>query len=129
MPIYVYDCKNCQRQFEEKQPITSDPVQPCPQCNTPARRVIQPVGIIFKGSGWYKTDNRSGSSTSENGSSEKSDKKSESNGKESVKSESSAKENAAKEGSAKESSAKEGGIKESSKSESSSAGSNTTKAS
>jgi putative FmdB family regulatory protein len=59
MPIYEYECRNCGTRFEKMQPITSDPVKICPNCGAEqVRRVIQPVGVIFKGSGWYITDNR-----------------------------------------------------------------------
>ncbi len=64
MPLYAYQCDNCGVQFERMQKFTDKPIKRCPECNKSAvRRVIQPAGIIFKGSGWYKTDNRSSSST------------------------------------------------------------------
>lgn len=59
MPIYQYECKTCGQRFEKMQSITSDPIQVCELCGEgPVRRVMHPVGIIFKGSGWYATDNR-----------------------------------------------------------------------
>ena len=59
MPIYEYECKNCGTRFDRMQPITSDPVKVCPNCGEEqVRRVIQPVGVIFKGSGWYINDSR-----------------------------------------------------------------------
>jgi putative FmdB family regulatory protein len=58
MPIYVYECTNCGIHFEQNQRITDDPTQVCPECDGEVRRVIQPVGVIFKGSGFYVTDNR-----------------------------------------------------------------------
>jgi putative FmdB family regulatory protein len=58
MPIYVYECTNCGIHFEQNQRITDDPTQVCPECDGQVRRVIQPVGVIFKGSGFYVTDNR-----------------------------------------------------------------------
>jgi len=59
MPIYEYECKECGNRFEKMQPITADPLKDCPECGRSAlRRVFQPVGVIFKGSGWYITDNR-----------------------------------------------------------------------
>jgi putative FmdB family regulatory protein len=65
MPIYEYECKNCGTRFEKMQPITSDPIKICPNCGEEqVRRVIQPVGVIFKGSGWYITDNRKSTSES-----------------------------------------------------------------
>lgn len=63
MPLYSYKCDNCGVQFDKLQKFTDKPIKRCPECNkNNARRVIQPAGIIFKGSGWYKTDSRSSSS-------------------------------------------------------------------
>lgn len=63
MPLYSYKCDNCGVQYEKLQKFTDKPTKRCPECNkNTARRVIQPAGIIFKGSGWYKTDSRSSSS-------------------------------------------------------------------
>lgn len=64
MPLYEYECEACGVRFERLQHVTDDPVHTCPECGGPVRRLIQPVGIIFKGSGFYVTDNRSKSSTS-----------------------------------------------------------------
>ncbi len=58
MPIYVYACTNCGLHFERHQRITDDPVHVCPECAGRVQRVIQPVGVVFKGSGFYVTDNR-----------------------------------------------------------------------
>ena len=58
MPIYAYECRNCRLNFERMQSITEEPVKICPRCGGQVRRVVQPVGIIFKGSGFYITDNR-----------------------------------------------------------------------
>jgi putative FmdB family regulatory protein len=58
MPIYVYVCTNCGLQFERHQRVSDDPVKICPECAGQVRRVIHPVGVIFKGSGFYVTDNR-----------------------------------------------------------------------
>ena len=63
MPIYVYQCDTCGLTFERRQYMTEPPVVDCPECDGHVRRVIQPVGIVFKGSGFYVTDNRSRSST------------------------------------------------------------------
>jgi putative FmdB family regulatory protein len=59
MPIYEYQCTNCKFLFERIQRFSDPPVTACPQCGEPVRKVLQPVGIVFKGSGWYKTDSRS----------------------------------------------------------------------
>ena len=61
MPIYEYVCTNCGLQFERHQRVSDDPVQICPECAGQVRRVIHSVGVIFKGSGFYVTDNRRGS--------------------------------------------------------------------
>ena len=63
MPIYVYQCDTCGLTFERRQRMTEAPLVDCPECDGHVRRVIQPVGIVFKGSGFYVTDNRSRSST------------------------------------------------------------------
>lgn len=65
MPLYTYECTNCGVVFERQQKFTDAPIKRCPECNKSAvKKVIQPAGIIFKGSGWYKTDSRSSSSDS-----------------------------------------------------------------
>ncbi|MFP3854198.1 MAG: FmdB family zinc ribbon protein [Anaerolineales bacterium] len=62
MPIYAYRCTSCGVQFEQHQSFNDDPLVICPECNEPAlKKLIQPVGIVFKGSGFYVTDNRSAS--------------------------------------------------------------------
>ena len=63
MPIYVYQCDTCGLAFEHRQRMADDPLVDCPECDGHVRRVIQPVGIVFRGSGFYVTDNRSRSST------------------------------------------------------------------
>ena len=62
MPTYVYACDSCGKQFEKFQSFKDDPLTVC-ICGTEGkvRRVIQPAGIVFKGSGWYLTDSRGGS--------------------------------------------------------------------
>ena len=64
MPLYEYQCEDCGVRFERRQHMNDDPVQVCPECEGKVHRLIQPVGIIFKGSGFYVTDNRAKSSTS-----------------------------------------------------------------
>ncbi|MFQ5459372.1 MAG: FmdB family zinc ribbon protein [Anaerolineae bacterium] len=58
MPMYQYACDTCGLDFERAQSFHDDPLTECPECGGPVRRVIAPVGIIFKGSGWYITDSR-----------------------------------------------------------------------
>lgn len=59
MPTYVYHCESCDSNFEKMQKFSDDPLTSC-ECGAEGtvRRVLQPVGIVFKGSGWYITDSR-----------------------------------------------------------------------
>ena len=59
MPLYVYACEPCGHGFEIRQRFDEQPLSVCPECGGKIRRVIQPVGIVFKGSGFYSTDYRS----------------------------------------------------------------------
>ena len=63
MPIYEYECEQCGVRFEKTQRFADPILTDCPECNGHIHRVMQPVGVIFKGSGFYVTDNRSRSST------------------------------------------------------------------
>ena len=63
MPLYEYECQACKNRFEIRQRIVEDPISVCPTCGGSCRRVIHPVGIVFKGSGFYITDNRKGESS------------------------------------------------------------------
>ncbi|WP_026369934.1 FmdB family zinc ribbon protein [Kallotenue papyrolyticum] len=56
MPTYVYGCDACGHRFERFQRFADDPIRTCPQCNSAVRRIFQPAGIVFKGSGWHITD-------------------------------------------------------------------------
>ncbi len=58
MPIYEYECDICQCRFERRQKFDEEPISMCPECQGRARRVIHSVPIIFKGGGFYTTDNR-----------------------------------------------------------------------
>lgn len=58
VPLYEYECLQNGHVFEVRHPITADPVKECPQCGSEVRRIIHPVGIVFKGSGFYATDSR-----------------------------------------------------------------------
>jgi len=60
VPIYEYECGLCHFHFERKQGFHEEPVAMCPKCQGKARRVLHSVPIIFKGSGFYTTDNRKG---------------------------------------------------------------------
>lgn len=64
MPTYEYECTSCGQHVEVFQRITEDPLTTCGACGGPLRKVFHPAGIVFKGSGFYSTDNRSGSKAS-----------------------------------------------------------------
>src|SRR5215213_1274565 len=68
MPIYEYECTACKTRFERSQRFSDPPVTECPECGGKVRRVLFPAGIVFKGSGWYKTDSRSSTSATTTGS-------------------------------------------------------------
>lgn len=71
MPIYEYECTACRVRFERSQSVHDVPVLICPECGGATRRVFHPVGIIFKGSGFYVTDNRKPSTPAASGGSSK----------------------------------------------------------
>lgn len=58
MPTYEYECKSCGHRFEVFQKITDDPISACEKCSGNVRKVIFPVGIMFKGSGFHVNDYR-----------------------------------------------------------------------
>ena len=62
MPTYTYQCADCGVAFDQFQKFADDPLTECLSCHGAVKRVIHPVGIVFKGSGWYITDSRTGSS-------------------------------------------------------------------
>src|SRR3978361_2299750 len=68
MPTYVYECAKCGDEFELYQSFSDEPLKKHPGCGGKVAKVFQPVGIVLKGSGFYKNDSRSGSKRS-NGSS------------------------------------------------------------
>lgn len=72
MPLYEYQCEVCGVRFERRQHMNDEPVRICPECGGEVRRLFQPVGIVFKGKGFYTTDSRTKSSTAVSGSSKKS---------------------------------------------------------
>lgn len=66
MPIYTYRCESCGVQFDRRQSFNDKPLRICPECQKETlRKVYLPVGIVFKGSGFYATDNRSPSGMEE----------------------------------------------------------------
>jgi putative FmdB family regulatory protein len=58
MPVYQYLCPKCNLKFELKQSFSDEPIVTCPKCQNGARRLFSTVPIIFKGQGFYVTDNR-----------------------------------------------------------------------
>lgn len=74
MPTYSYACKSCDHAFDIRQSFTDDALTKCPKCGQPTlRKVLHPVGITFKGSGFYRNDSKasaaSGGKKESNGSS------------------------------------------------------------
>ncbi len=60
MPTYQYACTECGDQSEVVQRFSDDPLTVCGTCGGRLRKVFSPVGIVFKGSGFYRTDSRAG---------------------------------------------------------------------
>jgi putative FmdB family regulatory protein len=59
VPTYQYACTDCADRLEAVQKFTDDPLTVCPACGGRLRKIFSPVGIVFKGSGFYRTDSRS----------------------------------------------------------------------
>ena len=75
MPVYIYHCENCGVQFEKQQSFSDHPLVRCPECGKKTlKKVYQPVGIVFKGSGFYATDHHSPSGQSSKKADEKAEK-------------------------------------------------------
>jgi len=58
MPTYEYACAKCGHQFEAVQSFSDAPISVCPECGGEVNKVFSNVGVVFKGSGFYKTDSR-----------------------------------------------------------------------
>jgi len=75
MPVYTYRCENCGVQFERAQKFSDMPLVICPECHKKTlRKVYTPVGIVFKGSGFYATDHRSPSGSTRSSTTHSEDK-------------------------------------------------------
>jgi putative FmdB family regulatory protein len=61
LPTYEYRCAHCDKNFDVVQSFQDDALTSCPTCGSPVTKVFGSVGIVFKGSGFYKTDSRNGS--------------------------------------------------------------------
>ena len=64
MPTYAYACTECDHRFETQQAFTDNTLTECPACTGRLRKLFNAVGIVFKGSGFYRTDSRTSGSTS-----------------------------------------------------------------
>ena len=73
MPTYSYACTACEHRFDTKQSFTDSSLTDCPECAGRLRKLFSPVGVVFKGSGFYRTDSRA-KPPSESGAADKSDK-------------------------------------------------------
>ena len=69
MPTYQYSCTECGHFFEAVQSFSEDSLTVCPECSGKLRKVYNAVGVVFKGSGFYRTDSRSSSASSSGSSS------------------------------------------------------------
>ena len=76
MPTYQYACTSCGEELEAVQKFSDEPLTECPACGGRLRKVFSPVGVVFKGSGFYKTDSRSGAKKKTSDSGTKSEEKS-----------------------------------------------------
>jgi putative FmdB family regulatory protein len=65
VPTYQYACTECGHAFEQVQRFSDDALTVCPQCEGRLRKVFNAVGVVFKGSGFYRTDSRSGGSATD----------------------------------------------------------------
>ncbi|MCG7610397.1 MULTISPECIES: FmdB family zinc ribbon protein [Mycobacterium] len=72
MPTYSYACTECGNRFDAVQAFSDDALTTCPKCSGKLRKLFGSVGVVFKGSGFYRTDNRESGKSSSNGSSAKS---------------------------------------------------------
>jgi putative FmdB family regulatory protein len=69
MPMYAYACKDCGHAFDIQQSFSDDSLTVCPECGGALRKKFNSVGVVFKGSGFYRNDSRATSTSSEAGSS------------------------------------------------------------
>ncbi|WP_237569542.1 FmdB family zinc ribbon protein [Mycolicibacterium lacusdiani] len=119
MPTYSYACTECDNRFDAVQAFTDDALTTCPQCSGRLRKLFGKVGVVFKGSGFYRTDSRdaakSSSSSSSNGDSSSSTSSS-SESSSSAGKDSGSKESSSSSSSSSNSSSSDGGSKSSSSS-------------
>lgn len=77
MPTYSYACTECDHRFDAVQAFTDDALSTCPQCSGRLRKLFNSVGVVFKGSGFYRTDSRETGAKTAKGDSSGSDKSAE----------------------------------------------------
>lgn len=63
MPTYSYACTACDHRFDVQQAFTDEPLTSCPECSARLRKLFGNVGVVFKGSGFYRTDARADSAS------------------------------------------------------------------
>jgi putative FmdB family regulatory protein len=80
MPTYEYACTSCGERTEAKQGFDDPPLETCPKCSGKLRKLYSPVGIVFKGSGFYATDSKKSSKSGSSSSSSSSGSSSSSSG-------------------------------------------------
>jgi len=71
MPTYQYACTECSHAFEQVQSFSDDALTVCPECSGKLRKLFNAVGVVFKGSGFYRTDSRGKNTASETSSDSK----------------------------------------------------------
>jgi len=75
MPVYIYQCDHCGVRFERQQQFSEPPLVRCPECyKNSLRKIFTPVGVVYRGSGFYSTDHRSSSGTNRTNGQSKSEK-------------------------------------------------------
>ena len=73
MPTYSYACTECGNRFDAVQAFSDDALTTCPKCSGRLRKLFSSVGVVFKGSGFYRTDSRESAKSSTNGSAKSSE--------------------------------------------------------
>ena len=73
MPTYSYACTECDNKFDLVQAFSDDALTECPQCDGRLRKLFGKVGVVFKGSGFYRTDSREAAKSTSNGSAKSSE--------------------------------------------------------
>jgi putative FmdB family regulatory protein len=73
VPTYSYACTECDNKFDLVQAFSDDALTECPQCDGRLRKLFGKVGVVFKGSGFYRTDSREAAKSTSNGSSKSSE--------------------------------------------------------